>query len=608
MALSPADPNSHSRPEEVVTRHLHLDWQIDFSSQTVSGQTTLSCHRLADQARALLLDTNMLDVDRVVYNEDTDLVFRLGPQGCCGSVLEVELPADCQERFTVTVTHSTSPRSPALLWLSPDQTAGKQLPFVFSQGQAILNRALFPCQDTPAVKTTYTATIRATKQLTVLMSALSDGEEEVGEDLKQWRFRQPVPIPSYLVAFAAGLLSSKKVGPRSTVWAEDQYLEKAATDFSQTETMLRTAEELCGPYVWGVYDILVLPSSFAFGGMENPCLTFVTPTLLTGDKSNADVIAHEITHSWTGNLITNSTFEHFWLNEGFTVFIERKIKGRMQGEAARHFTSMLRWKELEEAVFEEFFPDHEFTKLIPSLVGVDPDDAFSRVPYEKGSTFLWFLEERVGGAAVFEPFMKSYFTEFSFKSLDSDEFRDYFNKYFQERELADIDWASWYYKPGMPDYKPNFDQSLALVCRQLADTWLQYDKDGDGLECNFSPEDMAKISPSQVQEFLSYLLQKPSVKASTVQKMDDVYGLSQSLNCEILFLFLRVGLRSKWEPSVDKTLGFLKTMGRLKFVRPLYRDLARWDEQKPRAVEFFLQNKHLLMTTVVDGVMKDLNL
>ena len=424
MALSPGDPNSHSRPEQVITKHLHFNWDIDFERKTVSGWTTLTCQRLVDGIQTLALDINMIDIQRVSYNDDQDLKFSIGPQSCCGCSLEVTLPADCKAEFSVTVYHSSSPESPALLWLSREQTSSKLFPFVFSQGQAILNRALFPCQDSPAVKTTYTANITADSELTVLMSAISEGDNLLAGGRREWTFRQSVPIPSYLVAFAAGLLSSRKVGPRSTIWAEEQYLDKAGTDFSDTEAMLQAAENLCGPYVWGVYDILVLPPSFAFGGMENPCLTFVTPTLLTGDKSNANVIAHEISHSWTGNLITNCNFEHFWLNEGFTVFIERKIIGRLNGEAERHFMSNLKWKELEEAVYEEFSPDHEFTKLVPSLIGVDPDDAFCRVPYEKGSTFLWYLEERVGGAGIFETFMKDYFKAFSFKSLSSDQFRD----------------------------------------------------------------------------------------------------------------------------------------------------------------------------------------
>ena len=208
--------------------------------------------------------------------------------------------------------------------------------------------------------------------------------------------------------------------------------------------------------------------------MENPCLTFVTPTLLSGDKSLAGVIAHEIAHSWTGNLVTNSTFEHFWLNEGFTVFTERKIKGRIYGEPARHFTANLRWKELVETVEQDYGVEHPYTCLVPSLVGVDPDDAFSRVPYEKGSTFLWYLEELVGGADKMEPFLKSYYKKFAYKSIDSLQFKDYFLDYFNSNhKVGEIDWDTWLYSPGMPPYKPSFDDSLAKACWELAGRWQE---------------------------------------------------------------------------------------------------------------------------------------
>ena len=608
MALSPGDPNSYSRPDIVKTTHVHLELEVDFGKKILVGRVVLSLEKVDSNAESLVLDARDLTITKVTEESSGQtLEFSYGSPSGFGEKVEIKLPKSGEKELKVSLEYRTSSEATALQWLSPAQTAGKTQPYMFSQCQAIHARSMLPCQDTPSVKTPYTATITAPAQLTALMSAVRDGEDQVTGDKKISKFVQKVPIQSYLIAIAVGALESRKIGPRSHVWSEKEYVDKAAFDFSETESFIETAEELCGPYVWGIYDILVLPPSFAYGGMENPCMTFATPTLLTGDKSNADVIAHEITHSWTGNLITNSTFEHFWLNEGFTVFIERKIRGRMKGEAERHFTSMLRWKELEEAVNEEFSPDHEFTKLVPSLIGVDPDDAFCRVPYEKGSTFLWYLEEKVGGSAVFEPFMKDYFKEFSFKSLNSDEFKDYFTKYFQHKPSLDIDWASWYYKPGMPDYKPDFDQSLACHCWQLADKWLEHDRT-DVLDCNFDRQELERLSPTQVQELLSYLLQKPPVRSDTVQKMDDVYKLSDSLNCEILFLFLRLGLRSRWEPAVDKTLGFLKTMGRLKFVRPLYRDLAKWEEKKKTAVEFFTKNKHLLMSMVVDGVVKDLDI
>jgi len=328
--------------------------------------------------------------------------------------------------------------------------------------------------------------------------------------------------------------------------------------------------------------------------------------LLSGDKSNADVIAHEIAHSWTGNLVTNSTFEHFWLNEGFTVFTERKIKGRMQGESVRHFTALLRWKELEETVNKVFSPSHPYTKLVPDLTGVDPDDAFSRIPYEKGSTFLWYLEDLVGGAAHIEPFLKAYYTEFAYKSIDSETFKTYFLQYFSgEPAVSEIDWDTWLNKPGMPPYKPKFDSSLAEACWKLAKQWQSWDTSSD---CPFNGKEIQTFSPTQVQEFLGTLLIGETLSRQALENLDILYGFSKSSNCEILFLWLRLGLKCRWDPAVEATFAFLRSMGRGKFVRPLYRDLASWDKKKDETVAFFHENKNKLMAGIVDAVNKDLGI
>jgi len=261
---------------------------------------------------------------------------------------------------------------------------------------------------------------------------------------------------------------------------------------------------------------------------------------------------------------------------------------------------------LEECVFEEFNPEHEYTKLIPNLIGVDPDDAFCRIPYEKGSTFLWYLEELVGGAMIFEPFLRSYFEEFANKSLDSEMFKEYFCNYFKEtKAISYIDWDTWFFKPGMPPYKPNCDTSLAQECWNLAEKWITWEQNAV-LDC--SSMELNSLSPTQIQEFLSHLLQKTNLTPETIAKMDEIYNLSTSSNYEILYLFLRLGIKSLWEPSFELTLNFLKKMGRLKYTRPLYRDLIKWPSRKNAVVCFFNENKHLLMASVVDGVKKDLNI
>ena len=456
------------------------------------------------------------------------------------------------------------------------------------------------------MKAPYSATIVAPANLTVLMSAVREGETEVRGDKAVSRFVQKVPIPSYLLALAIGALESRQIGPRSAVWAERELIEEAALDFSQTESFLQTAEELSGPYVWGRFDILVLPPFFPWGGMENPCLTFVTPTLLSGDKSNSFVIAHEIAHSWTGNLVTNVNMEHFWLNEGFDVFLHRKIIGRLNGELSRHFEHELRWSQLEEDVNQNLGPDNPFTALVTNLTGVHPDEAFSSVPYEKGSAFLWYLEETLGGADVFEPFLRSYIDHFAYKSLDTEDFKSYLLDYFPESSaVASIDWETWLYSPGLPD-KPNFNTSLAVQSRDLAAQWQLWD-----LESPLTPSFQAQyleLSPFQQREFLATLIKSDPLSAATVGKLDALYGLNNSTNYYILVPFTRLGLAGKWEPSVEKALEIVSSQGTLEFTRPLYKDLYSWEDKRQQAVDTFLLNKEKYMEVVVNAVMADLNI
>lgn len=609
MALSPGDPNSYSRPDQVTTKHLHLNLEVDFSHKSLSGYVLLTLDRVDPTATALLLDVSKLEVTGVQdESSGTDLEYTRGNPSVNGDKLEIALPAcgGAPGVVKVRVTYRTTPDSSALQWLTKEQTAGKQHPFLFSQCEAIHCRTMVPCQDTPSVKATYTAEITAPRDLTVLMSGIRQGDPESSSaDTRTWRWEQSVPIQSYLIAIAVGALESKKIGPRSHVWSEAQVLEQAAFDFSETETMLQKAEGLCGPYVWGIYDILVLPPSFPFGGMENPCLTFATPTLLSGDKSNADVIAHEIAHSWTGNLVTNTNFEHFWLNEGFTVFTERKIVGAMHGEPARHFSAILGWKALEETVKVTLGETNPFTSLNTKLAGVDPDDAFSVVPYEKGSTFLWYLEDTVGGADVFDPFLRSYYTKFAYKSIDSEQFKNYFLEYFDGREkLESIDWDTWLHAPGMPIYKPQFDESLAVVCRQLAAAWQAWDTDTTP---NFT-EQFDKFSAQQKSEFFWTLLKGSPLSHPKLEAMGTMYKLANCTNVEVEFKWIRLGLAARWERAVSPALNLATVQGRMKFVRPLYRDLYAWEEKRQLAVDTYLAHRDQMMAVCADMVAKDLHI
>jgi leukotriene-A4 hydrolase len=605
MALSPGDPNSYSRPDLVTTKHLHLDLTVDFTAKVLAGDAVLTLERTDPAAGSVLLDASKLEVTGV-RDEATGqaLEWTLGSPSINGERLEVTLPAG-PGQVQVRITYRTTPASTALAWLSPGQTAGKKRPFLFSQCEAIHCRSMVPCQDSPSVKATYSAAITAPRDLTVLMSGIREGEPEPAGEQAVTRFKQAVPVQSYLIAIAVGALESRTIGPRSKVWSEAELVEQAAFDFSETETMLQKAEELCGPYVWGIYDILVLPPSFPFGGMENPCLTFATPTLLSGDKSNADVIAHEIAHSWTGNLVTNVNFEHFWLNEGFTVFTERKIVGLMRGEAARHFSAILRWKDLQETVEEVMGPTNQFTALCPKLAGCDPDDAFSVVPYEKGSTFLWYLEDLVGGPAVFEPFLRSYYTHFAYKSINSEQFKAFFLEHFGSQEaVTAIDWDTWLHSPGMPIYKPKFDDSLAVACWDLAAAWQAWDP---ATPAAFK-HDFAAFSAGQKSEFLWTLLKGAVMPHAKLEAMAAMYALDSCSNVETEFKWIRLGLAARWEAAVAPALRLATVQGRMKFVRPLYRDLYGWEEKRQQAIDTFLAHRDQYMGMCADMVAKDLHL
>lgn len=436
------------------------------------------------------------------------------------------------------------------------------------------------------------------------MSAICNGTKTLHSG-KLSHFVQDVPVPSYLIALAVGALESKQIGPRSHVWAEKEIIEECAYEFADTEQQLKTAEDICGPYVWGKYDLLVLPPSFPFGGMENPCLTFVTPTLLAGDRSLANVVAHEIAHSWTGNLITNRNFEHFWLNEGFTVFVERKIKGRLESSQSQDFDAYTHVSELNETI-QRLGETNPLTQLVVDLKGVHPDDAFSTVPYEKGQTFLRYLETVVGGPDKFVPFLRDYFENFKFKSIETKDFQDYFLKYFDDNsDIESIDWQTWLYSPGMPPVIPDYDKTFATICDGLVDKFLTWDGSGD---LPITENDRKDLTTNQIIYFLQKILEAEAQSIEKLKALSDLFGFDEVKNSEIKYRWLRICLKARWEEKVDVVLTWINVVGRMKFVRPLYRDLYEWRKTRAKTIENYLLNKYNMMHVSAYTLAKDLHL
>ncbi|KAJ8924178.1 hypothetical protein NQ315_006969 [Exocentrus adspersus] len=580
--LSPLDPSSFSRPELAVVTEIFLNLSVNFDRKVLIGNVDLSIKKIDESNNEVILDTSNLNIASIYDAETAEkLEYSVAePVPEYGSKLSIQLPSNSSNSYRIGIKYETSPEASGLQWLSPNATAGKKHPYLFSQFQPIHARSVLPCQDTPAVKTKYTATISTPQEYTVLMSAICNGSKELHGG-KLSHFVQDVPIPSYLIAIAVGVLQSRKIGPRSHVWAEKEIIDESAYEFADTEHQLRTAEEICGPYVWGIYDLLVLPPSFPYGGMENPCLTFVTPTLLAGDRSLANVVAHEIAHSWTGNLITNRNFEHFWLNEGFTVFVERKIKGRLESALSQDFDAYTHVTELKETV-NRLGKDSPLTQLVIDLKGVHPDDAFSIIPYEKGQTFLRYLENIVGGPEQFEPFLRQYFDAFKYKSIETKDFQEFFTKHFSNNSaIKSIDWAAWLYSPGMPPVIPNYDKSLAVICDKLIEN-------GTVRAIYLLPPKIKKpLITSQVIYFLQIISEAEAQPIKKLEALNELFGFDTVKNSEIKFRWLRICIKARWEDKVHVALTWINIVGRMKFVRPLYRDLYQWEATKNKTVDNF---------------------
>ncbi|KAK3678322.1 Leucyl aminopeptidase yscIV [Recurvomyces mirabilis] len=586
----PRDPNTLSNYNAWRMKHTTADFHIDFEAKRLKGTVHLTLKKLAPDANQVILDTSFLEVSAVKANNKQAgfelATKRIEPYGSPLTIsLKDEHTDSSSSELTLSIDVATTSSCTALQWLTPAQTSNKKHPYMFSQCQAIHARSLFPCQDTPDVKSTYTFNIRS--PLPVLASGLPAGisDFQPGKDNQPgtllYTFDQKIPMPSYLFAIASGDIASASIGPRSTVWTGPEELTASQWEFeADTEAYIQAAEKIVYPYAWTTYNVLVLPPSFPYGGMENPIFTFATPTVVSGDRQNVDVIAHELSHSWSGNLVTNASWEHFWLNEGWTEYLERRLQSLIHGgDKYRDFSAIIGWKALEDSV-KQFGEDHEFTKLIPSLKGEDPDDAFSSIPYEKGFTFLYYLEKLVG-IEKWNKFIPHYFTEFRERSVDSYEFKAMLLSFFENdaeasKKLNDVDWDTWFYKPGLPP-KPDFDTELADQCYALADKWTALNE-GNAGDWKPSSKDIENFMSNQSVVFLERLQSSSTpLKPEHIHTMGQAYGYASSKNIELVSRFYVLGLVAKAKEIYEPAAELLGRVGRMKFVRPLFRRLIEVD-------------------------------
>jgi leukotriene A-4 hydrolase/aminopeptidase len=553
------DPHSYTDTDQGRITHLELALDVDFSAKRLLGTAKLT---LAEAASGPFdLDTRGLEIERVTGADGAAIGWTLAdPDDILGACLRVELP---DGTTGLELRYRTAPDASALQWLDPPQTAGKQQPFLFSQCQAIHARSMVPLQDSPGVRFSYEAEISVPEQLNAVMSAAPGGRIERPDTAGRavYSFTMPQPIPAYLLALAVGNIDSRDLGPRSRVYAEPETLEAAAWEFAEADDMLREAEEIFGPYLWDRFDFIVMPPAFPYGGMENPRLTFLTPTLLAGDRSLVKVLAHELAHSWTGNLVTNASMNHFWLNEGFTVWAERRILERLEGEERVAFGAAIGRNGLQGEL-ERFGEDSPLTHLLTDLEDTDPDEVFSLVPYEKGFLFVALLE-RTAGRERFDRFLREYIERFKFTSITTEDFE----QFIEEKLPGVLEQAGaerWIRGPGVPDNAPVFESARLAAVQGLATALGRGDRP--------DPAQTEDWSANEWQVFLQGVPKQLS--ADDCAWLDRTFGLNESRNAEILCLWLEIAATSSYEPAYERIRSFLGEVGRMKFLKPLFKALA----------------------------------
>lgn len=585
-ATAPArDPHSHARPQEVRVEHIGLDLTVDFAKKQLTGTANLRIHK-EQGATTLMLDTHGLDIRRVTLQPGGAAAqFKLGPADpILGSSLEVPIQPETE---TVSIEYSSAPDAKALQWLEPAMTAAKKHPFLLSQSQAILARTWVPCQDTPSVRFTYDATVRVPKELLALMSAENP---QARTENGVYQFRMPQPIPSYLLAIAVGDLEFRPFDTRSGVYAEPPMIEAAAREFSDTPKMIQTAEGLYGPYRWERYDMLVLPPSFPYGGMENPRLTFLTPTIIAGDKSLVSLIAHELAHSWSGNLVTNATWSDFWLNEGFTTYFEHRITEKQYG---REYSEML-WQLGVTEVKDELptLPEKD-QHLYVDLTGRDPDDAPGLV-YEKGALLLRLLEE-TAGRERWDAFLRKYFETFAFKPMDTETFKTYLKAQLPD-VVQKVDINAWIHGPGLPANMPQpRSQAFATVEAQA--------KSYAG---GASPEALT-LDKWSSHERVHFIQSLPVLPPERMAMLDGRFDLSESGNSEVLSAWLEKSIDAKYKDAYPAIERFLTIQGRRKFLKPLYEKLAKNPEDLAFARRIYAKARptyHPVSQGTIDEILK----
>ncbi|MCY7281162.1 MAG: M1 family metallopeptidase [Sphingomonas bacterium] len=556
------DVHSYAKPLEARVTHLALDLAVDFSTKRIGGTATLDI-AAKPGAASIILDDKGLEIEKIATADGAPLQYKVGAvDETLGAPLDIAIGAARK----IVITYKSAPGAGALQWLTPAQTAGKKQSYLFSQGQAIENRTWIPTQDSPGIRQTWEARITVSQPLTAVMSAPKVGEPVTQGDARVFSFKMDRPVAPYLIAIAVGDLAFRELGPRTGVWTEPAMLDKAAAELADTEKMVAAAEALYGPYQWGRYDLLVLPPSFPFGGMENPTLTFLTPTFIAGDKSNNSLIAHELAHSWSGNLATNATWSDFWLNEGMTTYATTRIVEAVYGPKVAAQQISRGHDAMRKAVAENGGDAGPDTRLRIDLKGRNPDDGLTDIAYEKGAAFLRTIEIAVGREA-FDAWLKGWFARHMFQPVTTGLFLADIRQHLVKADAAleaKLMLDDWVDKPGIPASLAPADPAVFAEVDSAVTAFAAGTMPDTALWGRWTTDERLR--------FLTRIDRKQPL--DRLEALGRQFGLARAGNNELRFAFLDLAVANRLDPAVPALEDFLMTQGRRKFVRPLLTALA----------------------------------
>lgn len=585
------DIHSFARPNEAVVKHLDISLNVDFDTEIITGVADWTIES-AEGATEIVFDTDQLSIEEVQTNDGGVVEFTLGEENdVLGVALNVPITSETEH---VIIKYTTDPGAKALQWLEPSQTSAKTHPFLLTQSQAILARTWIPCQDGPGIRFTYNAEVKTRADLMPVMSAGGNPTELSADGT--YSFEMPQAIPSYLMALAIGNIEFRAIGENTGVYAEPNVVDTAAWEFGDIDAMITAAEELYGPYRWGRYDIIVLPASFPFGGMENPRITFATPTILAGDRSLVSLVAHELAHSWSGNLVTNATWNDFWLNEGFTVYFEQRI---MEAVYGRDYSEMLASHSHEGLVDQvnDFMSDNKEgdTKLAIDLTDRNPDDGVTAIAYDKGYHFLRLVEETVG-REKFDAFLKNYFETHAFEVMTTERFVALLKEdLLTEDQVAEINVQEWIYGTGLPENAPEPEATRFVVVDEAAEAFI-----ADG---SFMSREVTDNWSSH--EWMRYISKVGDITAEQAAQLDAQYHFSESTNSEVLAAWFQPTIRSGYDEVNPVVEDFLINVGRRKFLTPTYSAMIE-SGKKDWAIEVYEKarpNYHAVARETMDDLL-----